>query len=491
MFESAELGHKLSKDAFKNEAPELREQLLEVQADLIEKKTAGVAIVIGGVDGAGKGQVANLLSEWLDPRHVTTHAIDYPSEDQAQRPPLYRAWQAVPAKGKIAVFVGSWYTQPLMDRAYRNISASEFDQTMREIRGFETILSNEGVLVLKFWLHLSKKAQKKVLSALEDHELTRWRVTKKDWEHYDMYGKIRSSAERGLRLTSTAEAPWIVVEAADKEYRSLTVGKTMLDAITNRIANEPKKTASAAPPRAKAIDEVRVLDRLDLGKAIDKDVYDRTLEEKQGQLNRLFRDPAMRERSLVAVFEGQDAAGKGGAIRRVTAALDARQYRIVPIAAPSDEEKARPYLWRFWRNVPGHGNITVFDRSWYGRVLVERVEGYCDEESWTRAYGEINDFEEQLHENGAIVVKFWLQISEDEQLARFKEREATTFKRYKIGPEDWRNREKWSAYRDAVNEMVERTSTEYAPWTLVEAQDKRYSRIKVLSVLCDRIEKEL
>lgn len=211
----------------------------------------------------------------------------------------------------------------------------------------------------------------------------------------------------------------------------------------------------------------------------------------QGRLDTLVRDARFAKRSLVVVFEGMDAAGKGGAIRRVTAALDVRRYQVVPIAAPTDEELAQPYLWRFWRRMPGHGRVVIFDRSWYGRVLVERVEGLCAPADWMRAYAEINDFEEQLIENGTVVVKFWLAIDPEEQLRRFRERETDPLKRYKITPEDWRNREKWPQYELAVGDMIERTSTEIAPWTLVEANNKYYARVKVLHTLCERMEASL
>jgi len=240
------------------------------------------------------------------------------------------------------------------------------------------------------------------------------------------------------------------------------------------------------------IDQRTVLSELDLTHKLDKKDYERDLAKYQARLSELVRDPRFAgKRSLVLVFEGSDAAGKGGSIRRVGASLDARQYQIIPIAAPTDEERAQPYLWRFWRHIPRIGRVAVFDRSWYGRVLVERVEGFCSEADWLRAYAEINDFEHQLAEAGVVVVKFWLQISADEQLRRFKEREATDFKRFKITDEDWRNREKWDAYRQAVNDMVDRTSTPQAPWVLVPSEDKGWARIKVLKTLCQRLEAAL
>jgi polyphosphate:AMP phosphotransferase len=492
MFDSAELGHKLSKEVYDREEPHLRDDLLGAQTELLKSAKFSVVIVLGGLDGAGKGETANLLNEWFDPRHVSTHALGTPG-DHTSRPHLFPAWKALPPRGKIGIFVGSWYTRPLLERLDGDLSKGRFDRMMLDIRSFETMLTNENVLVLKFWLHLSKKAQKKVFETLEENPLTRWRVTGEDWRHHERYGRFRRIAEHAIRLTSTAEAPWTIVEAADREYRALTVGKTILDAMNKRLAAPEivHPSASRVPPRPPAIDDLDVLDTLDLSKSVSKEQYEVELEELQGRLNLLFREPAMRSRSVVAVFEGADAAGKGGAIRRITAALDARQYRVVPIAAPSPDEKAHPYLWRFWQHVPAHGQITIFDRSWYGRVLVERVEKYCSEDDWLRAYGEINDFEDQLVEGGIIVVKYWLQVSDDEQLRRFEERAKTPFKRFKIGPDDWRNREKAGQYRDAVNEMVERTSTEGSPWTLVEANDKKFARLKIFSDLCERVERAI
>jgi polyphosphate kinase 2 (PPK2 family) len=182
-----------------------------------------------------------------------------------------------------------------------------------------------------------------------------------------------------------------------------------------------------------------------------------------------------------------DAAGKGGAIRRITAGIDARQYQVIPIAAPTEEERAQPYLWRFWRHIPRLGRFVLFDRSWFGRVLVERVEGFATEDAWSRAYREINEFEEQLSTNGIIICKFWLAVTKEEQMKRFKEREATERKRYKITPEDWRNRKKWDDYIVAASDMIDRTSTAYAPWTVVEANDKYSARIKVLETLTKRM----
>jgi len=295
-----------------------------------------------------------------------------------------------------------------------------------------------------------------------------------------------------LRSTSTAESPWTIVEGTDPRYRYLTIGKAILRAMRHRLdAAEAPLHEEPIPPIMPTIDNLLILKTLDLSKRMSKSDYEDELEKYQGKLNLLTRHNNFKKLSIVVLFEGNDAAGKGGSIRRITQALDARQYRITPIAAPTDEERAQPYLWRFWRNIPRRGRFAIFDRSWYGRVLVERVEGFCPHAVWMRAYREINDFEEQLVRNRTVVVKFWLAISQEEQLKRFKAREKIGFKRFKITEDDWRNREKWDAYELAVCDMIDRTSTEIAPWTLVEANDKCYARIKVLKTLCDRIEKAL
>jgi polyphosphate:AMP phosphotransferase len=492
MFESAELGHAIDRETYAREEPVLRADLLAAQYELLAAKRFPVVILISGVDGAGKGETVNLLHEWMDPRHIEAHALGTPTDEESERPVLWRFWRALPPKGKIGIFFTSWYTAPILQRAYKQTSKADLDAAMEEIRRLERMLTAEGALVLKFWFHLSKERQRERLTKLEKNPKTRWRVTETDWKHFAIYDRFRKISERALRETSTAEAPWIVVEGADARYRSLTVGNALLSAMKRRLGAEVEKppeshTAPFVPP----VDNLDLIKRMDMSLALSKDAYDSALLDEQGKLALLTRKRGYKDISVVAVFEGSDAAGKGGAIRRVTAALDARHYRVLPVAAPTEEERAQPYLWRFWRHVPRRGMIAMFDRSWYGRVLVERVEGFCSEADWMRAYTEINDFEEQLVRHRMVVVKFWLQVSQAEQLRRFKEREETAWKRFKITPDDWRNRDKWDAYERAVCDMVDRTSTEIAPWTLVEAEDKYHARIKVLHTLRTAIEEAL
>ena len=492
MFESAELGHKISKDVWEKEVPDLREGLLDAQLDLLQSKQFPVIILIAGIDSAGKGETVNLLNEWLDPRHVETHAVRDLTDEELERPAMWRYWRVLPPKGKIGIFIGTWYSGPLVDNVYDRIKNAELDQRLERIARFEKMLCDEGALIIKFWLHLSKDAQNKRLKFLEKDPKTQWRVTKNDWKNYKHYDRFRSVSERMLRMTSTPESPWTIVEGTDPRYRYLAIGKALLNTIRQRLdASEPLRHEQPIPPALPAIDELLLLRSLDLSKSMNKDEYEKQLEGYQGKLNLLTRHADFKKLAVVVVFEGSDAAGKGGSTRRITQALDARQYRVIPVAAPSEEERAQPYLWRFWRNIPRKGRFAIFDRSWYGRVLVERVEGFCDKADWMRAYGEINDFEEQLIRHHTVVVKFWLAISAEEQLKRFKERESIGYKRFKITDEDWRNREKWREYEIAVCDMIDRTSTEIAPWTLVEANNKYYARIKVLKTLCEKIEEAL
>ncbi|MGB9611216.1 MAG: hypothetical protein ACPL7M_09625 [Bryobacteraceae bacterium] len=234
-----------------------------------------------------------------------------------------------------------------------------------------------------------------------------------------------------------------------------------------------------------------MLESLDLTLSLPRDEYMVQLARRQIQLRELGWQVYVQKRPVIIAFEGWDAAGKGGAIRRITEKLDPRGYVVYPISAPEGEDRTRHYLYRFWRRLPPRGQIAIFDRTWYGRVLVERVEGFCTEDAWRRAYKEINSFERQLKDFGTILAKFWIHISRDEQLRRFRERQKTGYKAWKLTAEDWRNRAKWPAYEQAVEDMLLKTSTITAPWRLIEGNDKYYARVKVLSTLVELLSEEL
>jgi polyphosphate:AMP phosphotransferase len=515
MFEAAELGRTIEKDAYKKQVPILRTELLEVQRQLTPARFP-LIVVFAGVDGAGKGETVNLLNAWMDPRWIVTRAYQEPSEEESERPEYWRYWRDLPPRGRIGFFLSSWYSRPILDRVYGRSRTAEFDRQLTRIAAFERNLTDDGALILKFWMHLGKRAQKKRLRTLEKDRLTRWRVTKSQWQHWRMYDQFVAAAERALRRTSTVQAPWIIVEGVDEAYRSVTVATTIRDAIRKALAESDgahrertlassatnqgrRKTASVPKSSSPAVVETpqtakagpTILSSLDMSQAVAKKDFATELERYQGRLNLLSRKAQAKGVSTILVFEGWDAAGKGGAIRRITGALDARSYQVIPIAAPTDEERAHHYLWRFWRHLSRAGRLTIFDRSWYGRVLVERVEGFATEQEWRRAYSEIGEFEEQLVERGIVLVKYWVHISEDEQLRRFKEREKARYKQWKLTDEDWRNRAKWADYERAVNDMVEQTSTGLAPWTLVEGNDKYFARLKVLKTVCVSLERVL
>jgi len=492
MFDSANLDHHISKDRFRREEPKLRTALLEAQVRLGQAKRFPVLILVGGVEGAGKGETVNLLNEWMDPRYIQTTAFGLPNEEEDSRPAMWRYWQALPPKGRFGIFFGGWHTQTLVDRVFKAESKSRFETEIAAIQRFERMLTDEGVLLIKCWFHLSKRQQKKRLEALESDKKTRWRVGTEEWRYFNASDRFNQVSEHLIRATSTGEAPWVIVPGADPNYRALLTGRTILARVNERLDQKAVSAPAVKPtPRPADVDGLNVIRALELDQVYDKATYEKELEKWQGRLNLLSRHKRFKNLAVVTVFEGNDAAGKGGAIRRITQSLDARFYRGVAIAAPTEEERAQPYLWRFWRHLPRKGRFTIFDRSWYGRVLVERVEGFCSEADWMRAYSEINDFEAQLISHDTVVVKYWLAISKEEQLRRFKLREATSFKQWKITDEDWRNRKKWEAYETAVCDMVERTSTEIAPWTLVEANNKYFARIKVLKTLVKAVEERL
>jgi polyphosphate:AMP phosphotransferase len=491
MFESAEVGHAIDKKAYKKEKEELRTRLLAAQQRLGAEKGFPVLLVISGVDGAGKSETISELYEWMDPRFLSTLAFNEPTDEERERPFMWRFWRVLPPRGRIGMFAGSWYSDPIARRIDGDMSRGQLDTRLDEINRFESMLVNEGGLVLKFWFHLTKHGQKERLRRLERDPRTAWRVTKQSWQRTRTYDDLYEVAGHVLRTTNSAWAPWSIVDGSDDNYRNLRVARELLDALERRFTEKtPKQRVAAAPP-AEPADDRNVLSALDLGHTLAEKKYELELARWQGELSELVRHKRFARRSLVLVFEGMDAAGKGGAIRRLTSAFDPRQYQVTPIAAPTDEERAQPYLWRFWRQVPRHGRVAIFDRSWYGRVLVERIEGYCSEADWLRAYPEINDFEHELSRSGAVVLKFWLQIDQKVQLARFKEREKVEHKRFKITPDDWRNRKKWGDYQRAAVDMIDRTSTGKAPWIPVEANDKNYARVKIVKSVVQHLEAAL
>ena len=491
MFEAVCLGHTLSKAEFKEQENRLRQKLLEAQFSLKEKNKA-VLIILAGVDGARKSKVIDRLNKWFDTRNIQVHAFWNGSNEETERPFYWRFWRRLPARKSIGIFYGGWYWQALRDHTYGKINDREFDQTCQLIQQTECTLQEDDMVVIKLWLHISKDEQKKRMKQRRK-KLKRDHVPAEDAKIYKKYDAYINAAQRAIRITDNIRCPWHLIEATDANYRDVTAGQVVLEAMEKAVAEHRveerrriihKTTLAVEPDRT-------VLDELAMAPVGEKHNFKAELEKYQHKLNDLAWECYAQHRSVVLVFEGWDAAGKGGAIRRITSAIDSRLYRVISIAAPSDEELAQQYLWRFWRQIPRAGYFTLYDRSWYGRVLVERVEQFAGEHEWGRAYQEINNFEEQLVDHGIVLMKFWLHIDKDVQLARFKEREQIPWKSYKIGPEDWRNREKWDAYKLAIHDMVARTSTDKAPWQLIPANDKTYARTQILKQVCDKIASSL
>ena len=479
-------GRRLTRLEYEHELPKLQDQLLDAQFELRERHDRAVVMIVTGIPAAGRSEVVNELLEWLDPKLVTVHGFRSPNAIEAERPPLWRYWRVLPQKGRVAIFFAGWYQDLLLDAVKLDGKSRAMPASLRRaverITRLERMLVADGVAVVKVHLHVSPETQRKRLRKLQRDKTTRWRVTAEDRRLSRHYPEVERAFERCLDATEQAAAPWHLVDGTDSQHRALEVGRRLLAGIQSAL---PKSRSRRVARKQKIPDGP--LPSNHRGPALDDKEYDAELERLRGRLAVLSRRKKFARHSVVAAFEGMDASGKGGAIRRITSALDARQYRVVPISAPTPDELAHPYLWRFWCHVPLRSNYAIFDRSWYGRVLVERVRGFARRPDWQRAFDEINEFERQLTEHGVILAKFWLSTSSQEQLERFNERDRNPLKRFKVDPEDWVNRKHWTAYQAAAKEMLARTGTPHAPWHVIPADDKRYARLAVLRALCDRI----
>lgn len=491
MFESAALGRSYPAKEYAALENDLRMKLFKAQGTCIEHKLP-VLITIAGVDGSGRGAVANMLSEWMDAKTIRNHVFWMQTDEERTRPEAWQFWNKLPAGGEIGVFLGGWYGGTIRRFCCGDIGEREFNASMERWRRLEHTLASSETVIVKLWLHLGKKVQKaRLKDRLKHQEIHHFTpYDKKSAENYD---GLVSAAAKAITLTDRVDAPWTVIDAYDGNFRNASVARAIIAAVEAAVAVKRQNAVPVVPTKAseEEIGQISALDAIDLSRTCERGVYKKELAELQSELYDLTYKAYKKGISSTILFEGWDAAGKGGAIRRLTAGIDARITRVIPVSAPTDEELAHNYLWRFWRHIPRAGFVTIYDRSWYGRVLVERVEKLTQPEDWKRAYAELNDFEEQLQEDNNILLKFWLHISPDEQLRRFKEREEIPWKNYKITPDDWRNREKWPAYVEAADEMFLRTSTEYAPWHIIPAEDKKCARLDVIRIYRDALRKAL
>lgn len=494
MLDGIDLTRKLKKAEYKAAKKECELRLGELQRRCTELGIP-VIVVFEGWGASGKGTLINELILPLDPRGFKVWSTLAPNEEERLRPFLWRFWTRTPPRGRWAIFDRSWNRRVLHDRFRGEVEDDTLQQAYRDIRCFERQLASDGNVIIKFFLHVSRKVQKKRFKKLQKNEATAWRVCDYDLKQNQEYDDYLAIAEEMLARTESDFAPWTVVESHDYRFGAIKVFRTVIQVLEQRIA---EVEAKQEPEIIHSVDlelpaelSTSCLDGVDLSQTLDRDTYKKLLKQRQKRLLFLEHELYVRRIPLVLVYEGWDAAGKGGNIKRLTANLDPRGYEVIPVAAPNDVERQHHYLWRFWRYLPKAGHITIFDRSWYGRVMVERIEGFCSEREWKRAFREINEMEEHLVHYGTILLKFWIHIDQDEQLARFKAREENPAKQWKITEEDWRNREKWEPYKQAVDEMIMRTSSPQAPWIVVESNCKRFARIKAMDEVIAAIEARL
>ena len=562
MLEKVDLTKKMSKEEYKAKMPALESELGALQREC-KRLGIPVMIVFEGYGASGKGGRIGRLIQSMDPRGFQVYPIKNETEEERMHPFLWRFWTKTPEKGKIAIFDGSWYRRVLIDRFEKRTKEKEIPAAFRSINAFEEQLTEDGTVMIKLFLDINQKEQKKRFDSLASKKETAWRVSQGDRERNIKFAEYTAMMEEMLFQTDTEYAPWKIVEAMDRRFATVKIYTIVVCALEEAVKKEEKRRELAKEQRlrekvfresrkeAEAIEksfvageskvensleievekkdgvknevvnkneeldenkaksenekatvtktaqetmkelQVSTLSKVDLSLKYDKPEYEKKLKKLQKRIDELHGEIYRKRIPVVLAFEGWDAGGKGGAIKRLTAKMDPRGFVVNPTASPNDIEKAHHYLWRFWKNMPKDGHIAIFDRTWYGRVMVERIEGFCTEEEWKRAYKEINQMERDLYDAGTVILKFWMQIDKDEQERRFKERQQNPEKQWKITDEDWRNREKWDQYEEAVNEMLIRTSTEYAPWIIVEGNNKYYARIKVLETVVKALERAL
>lgn len=481
MLSTLDLNAKMSKVDYRAAHEQLDVRLSDLQRQV---RTAGrpVVIVFEGWEAAGVGTAIGRVLGVLDPRGYKVHNFVRQDPEASLRPPLWQYWVTLPRRGEMAVYDGSWYRWALERK--RTERAQVYDR----IRIFERQLADDGVILVKFWLHISEKEQGRRFRKMEANPAQAWMVSKQDWRRHEQYDKRLRLVDEMMEATSVAHAPWVPVASQQLRYAAHTIAQTLADRIEQALAAPPPPQPQPNAEPLRKPTRQSPLDAVDMSLQADPETYSRELDRLQKRLLELEHQIYVPRIPVVIAYEGWDAAGKGGNIKRLVAGLDHRGFEVIPVGAPQGDEAQRHYLWRFWKNLPKGGHITVFDRTWYGRVLVERVEGYATEAEWSRAYQEIVEFENELLSHGMVLVKFWINITKEEQLRRFRQRETTPHKQWKITQEDWRNRRKWNKYHEAVSDMIVRTSTPAAPWTIIEGNQKYHARLKALTTVCDAIE---
>ena len=471
--------------ALKAELKALRERLL-AQQQLVRDQKLPVIVLVEGWAAAGKGSLINELISEIDPRFYNVVSPVVLPEREERYPFLYQYAKAIPENGKIMFYDSGWMEGAVRKYLRRDITKKQYKDRIRAVNEFERQLRDGGYLILKLFLHIDQDEQRKRLNALRENYETEWRVTEDDlWQHHE-YKLFRETYDEFMDQTDKT-VKWHILDGDRKKVAARDALRLLVEMIDKGLEDGRYvgKPFSEKFPLVK----MQKLSEVDLSPVLDDEEYKKELKKLQKRLGELHNTIYRKKIPVILCYEGWDAAGKGGNIRRIARQLDPRGFDVMPIASPEPHELNRQYLWRFWTRLPRSGHVCIFDRTWYGRVMVERLEGFCTEEDWKRAFNEMNEFERQLTDWGAVVIKFWIHIDQDTQLQRFTDRQNTPEKQWKLTEEDWRNREKWPQYEEAIDEMLQKTSTENAPWYIIESNDKKYARIKTLKIVIKALEK--
>ncbi|WP_406657929.1 polyphosphate:AMP phosphotransferase [Methanolobus sp. ZRKC2] len=494
MLEKVDLSKSIGEKEYRKLTEEYSIRLGELQRKAW-KMDIPIIVVFEGWHASGMAEIINRFLMPLNPMGFELYTAGKPCAQEEKKPLIWRFWTKIPKKGEIAIFDRSWYRRALLEHFSKNISEKDTNNCLNGLTYFEKQLADDNYLIIKFFLHISKERQQKRFEDIRNKGTPLFLVKEEEEDYIIEYDKFLPLIEKMLEKSDISHSPWNIIESDDLNFATVKVMASFIRAVEERIDREEEnhekaKTKATQTCTIPALN-TSILEKIDLSKSLPKDEYEKEIKKYQKKLSKLQYQLFMQDRPLIIAFEGWDASGKGGGIRRLAQALNPRIYRVVPVGVPSDVELAHNYMWRFYNEIPEAGHIAIFDRSWYGRVLVERVENLCGDQEWKRAYREINEFEEILSNYGTIIIKFWVHIDKDEQLHRFRKREKTAHKKWKITDDDWKNRDKWDLYADAVNEMLQKTSTTYAPWTIVEGNDKKFARIKILRTVVETLEKEL
>ncbi|MCL2189037.1 MAG: polyphosphate:AMP phosphotransferase [Defluviitaleaceae bacterium] len=481
----------IEKHLYKDELKPLQEKLAALQ-QRVRKADLPVLIVYEGWGASGKGTNIGKLVNPMDPRYFDVLTMSRVTEEMRLRPFLWGYWCRIPGKGQITIIDKSWHRVIMPgERENWRLKQAELDCFYQDVNAFERQLAQDGTLIIKLFLHISQDEQSRRFKALEDDPSTAWRIKPHDRAQNKHYNEYLKQYENMLQKTTTQHNPWHIIEADDKRYSALKTCRIITEAIEARL-NEMEETKQAEPAIVLPNGNYpHILANTTTDRNIENAEYKEELDFLQARMNRLGHKMYAKRRPAVIVYEGWDAAGKGGNIKRLVAELDPRCYAVVPIGPPTPHELGRHYLWRFIRRMPKDGHFTIFDRSWYGRVLIERVENLTPVPVWQRAYDEINEMEQHLANHGVILLKFWLHIDKDEQLKRFNARQSDPAKQHKITDADWINRSNWEAYETATDEMFAKTDKPHAPWVVVESNNKKFARIKVLQTVTDALDDAL